>query len=108
MKTVAERNEARRIADERERLRGKLRRPAQAAVSKALKNGSLIRQPCEVCGSLCSEAHHADYSKPLKVQWFCRKHHCREHAMIRKELSIRIWSLKAFLKKQQRSKKKAE
>jgi hypothetical protein len=36
------------------------------------------RQPCEVCGSLTTEAHHDDYSKPLDIRWLCRIHH-REH-----------------------------
>jgi len=56
---------------------------AYKAYIQALKDGSLIRQPCEVCGSLHSEGHHTDYSKPLEVQWLCRKHHKQEHARIR-------------------------
>jgi len=44
------------------------------------RRGKLIPQPCEVFG--CSEEaqkHHEDYSKPLAVQWLCRKHHMELH-----------------------------
>ena len=44
------------------------------ATRQAIKKGILKRQPCEVCGKK-SEAHHPDYSKPLKIKWLCRKHH---------------------------------
>jgi ribosomal protein S27AE len=48
---------------------------AHEAVRIALKNGTLKRKPCERCGNPKSEAHHPDYSKPLKVRWLCKKHH---------------------------------
>jgi hypothetical protein len=41
------------------------------------RRGLLVPQPCEVCGSLQVEKHHDDYSKPLQVRWFCRRHHRR-------------------------------
>jgi hypothetical protein len=53
------------------------KRAAHKAVEKAVRNGSLKRLPCRVCGSLNSQAHHPDYSKPLDVEWRCRKHHIR-------------------------------
>jgi hypothetical protein len=40
---------------------------------------SLERQPCEVCGAAKVEAHHPDYSKPLEVQWLCKRHHAEVH-----------------------------
>jgi hypothetical protein len=43
-----------------------------------VKRGKLKKLPCRVCGKP-SEAHHADYSKPLKVDWLCRKHHLTFH-----------------------------
>lgn len=43
--------------------------------SYLVKTGKLIKQPCDVCGEVKVEAHHVDYSKPLKVEWLCRKHH---------------------------------
>ena len=50
---------------------------AHRAVAKALRNGTLIKKPCEVCGDTNSEAHHNDYSKPLDVKWLCIKHHIK-------------------------------
>jgi hypothetical protein len=52
---------------------------ARQAVKYALKTGKLIKQPCEVCNSHKSEAHHDDYSKPLDVRWLCRIHHNEHH-----------------------------
>lgn len=48
---------------------------ARNLVSKALKSGRLRRQPCEVCESPKSQAHHEDYGKPLEVRWLCVIHH---------------------------------
>jgi hypothetical protein len=41
------------------------------AVSNALRDGRIVRQPCEICGAVKTQAHHADYSKPLDVRWLC-------------------------------------
>lgn len=52
------------------------KRRANVAVGNALRDGRLVRQPCEVCGTTERvEAHHDDYSKPLDVRWFCFTHH---------------------------------
>jgi len=51
---------------------------ARHAVSNALRDGRLIRLPCEVCGEK-AQAHHDDYSKPLDVRWLCFKHHREYH-----------------------------
>lgn len=47
---------------------------ARRAVKNAVKKGSLIPQPCEVCGEP-AEAHHEDYKKRLEVRWLCKIHH---------------------------------
>jgi hypothetical protein len=60
------------------RLRSPEKYKARTAVGNALRDGRLRRMPCEVCGSMRVQAHHADYSKPLDVRWLCFKHH-REH-----------------------------
>ena len=52
---------------------------AHCLVQMAVKQGKLIKLPCEICGNPKSEAHHADYSKPLDVVWVCRKHHRDMH-----------------------------
>lgn len=57
---------------------------ARAAVGNAIRDGRLVRQPCEVCGDENSEGHHEDYSKPLDVIWYCSKHHAERHVEIRR------------------------
>lgn len=53
---------------------------ARYIVSNAIRDGRLARQPCEVCGAKRSQAHHADYSKPLEVRWLCFQcHREKEH-----------------------------
>ena len=55
---------------------------AEAQAQKAVRKGILKRGACEV-GIDCEgpiHGHHTDYSKPLDVQWLCRKHHKEAHA----------------------------
>jgi ribosomal protein S27AE len=52
---------------------------ARSAVSHALRDGKLVRRPCENCGASRAEAHHEDYSQPLKVRWLCKHHHEAVH-----------------------------
>ena len=59
--------ECRRKYPERSRTR--------ATLGRAVKNGTLIRGACEMCGAVKTEAHHENYSKPLEVRWLCRLHH---------------------------------
>lgn len=55
------------------------KRAAHKTVELAVASGRLKKRPCKVCGDARSQAHHPDYSKPLKVVWFCQKHHKAEH-----------------------------
>lgn len=52
---------------------------ARQRTKTAVRNGTLVRLPCSVCGNKKSEAHHADYSKPLEIAWLCRIHHMELH-----------------------------
>jgi len=52
---------------------------ARNAVCNAVRDGRLIRQPCEVCGKIKVEAHHLDYKKPFEIQWLCPYHHREQH-----------------------------
>jgi hypothetical protein len=52
---------------------------ARYAVRNAIRNGRLIRLPCEKCGNKKSEAHHDDYRKKLDVRWLCFRHHREAH-----------------------------
>jgi hypothetical protein len=59
------------------------KRLARQAVRKAVRNGVLVRQPCEVCGNEKSEGHHDDYSRLLVVRWLCGTHHKLFHRLLR-------------------------
>ena len=48
---------------------------ARDILIKAVRNGTVTRKPCEVCGTMPVDAHHDNYDEPLDVRWFCRKHH---------------------------------
>ena len=42
----------------------KKRKVAYKATREAIKEGRLIRKPCQVFGNPKSDAHHEDYDKP--------------------------------------------
>jgi hypothetical protein len=64
--------------------RNRLKRRAHRAVQTAVRNGTLVKQPCEVCGVLPSEGHHDDYTRPLDVRWLCTAHHAARHVEMRR------------------------
>ena len=47
-----------------------------------LSRGKLKKGGCEVCGAEEVQMHHDDYTKPLAVRWFCRKHHLALHGKV--------------------------
>lgn len=55
------------------------RQVAHSSVARAVKNGTLARQPCCRCGAEKTVAHHEDYDKPLEVVWFCQPCHKQRH-----------------------------
>ena len=64
------------------RIKLKMRCPekfkARGAVAHALRNGTLVKQFCKVCGELKVEAHHyLGYEEEhwLDIEWLCKKHH---------------------------------
>lgn len=52
---------------------------ARNAVSNALRDGKIVKMPCEVCGNHVVTAHHEDYSQPLRIKWLCRSCHFHAH-----------------------------
>ncbi len=54
---------------------------ANRAVRSALRNGSLGKWPCVVCGDPKTHGHHGSYAPDmwLAVQWLCKKHHGEVH-----------------------------
>jgi len=52
----------------------------RSQVLTAKRNGLLVVQPCEVCGSTTRvQGHHDNYFLPLKVNWLCQTHHAQRH-----------------------------
>jgi len=52
-----------------------------------------IKKPkkCDKCGlKKPIEAHHQNYSKPLKVRWLCRQCHIALHTILRKMAKARL------------------
>lgn len=64
------------------RQQDKRRQAAHDAVTRAVKSGLLVRQPCARCGSAKSLAHHEDYDKKLDVVWLCQPCHKQRHKEI--------------------------
>ena len=50
---------------------------ARSLVNHRIRDGQLERGNC-FCGEV-GEAHHVDYSEPLKVTWLCKQHHALHH-----------------------------
>lgn len=74
--------EARTRAQKIYRERHKKKVVAHGRVNYAVKMGRLNKLPCQCCGESKSQAHHADYDRPLDVIWLCDTHHKQAHALI--------------------------
>jgi hypothetical protein len=57
---------------------------AHSALRSALRKGLIVRGKCEVCGAEGTDGHHADYDRPMQVNWLCRLHHRHVHMKDRK------------------------
>ena len=55
---------------------------ARAYANIYQKRGHIEPELCDYCGEL-AQKHHPDYSKPLLVQWLCKKCHQAFHAIER-------------------------
>jgi hypothetical protein len=55
------------------------RNVAHSSVARAIRNGTLVRQPCVRCAETKSIAHHEDYDHPLVVMWLCQPCHKQRH-----------------------------
>ena len=54
----------------------------------AVRDGRILRpDSCSACGGKCiPQGHHADYSKPLDVQWLCRSCHGKLHGWYKEQV----------------------
>lgn len=77
-----------RLAQIKERAANPEKYSAHIKTGNAIRDGKLMRQPCEVCGKAKAQAHHDDYSKPLEVRWLCVKHHNEHHRKEREAIII--------------------
>lgn len=68
----------------RKRSKAVGRQRAMHLVRRAVLGGEIEKLPCQKCGSICSQAHHEDYSRPIDVIWLCPLHHMERHSEIRK------------------------
>lgn len=68
---------------------------ARDLVFRAIKDGKILRKPCEHCGKEPAHAHHADYSKPLDVTFLCVRCHHNEHRRMREAEAAAIDSPQA-------------
>ena len=57
----------------------KRKNASYCAVARALRSGIIKWQPCCVCKSDKSLAHHESYDRPLEVVWYCQIHHKERH-----------------------------
>jgi hypothetical protein len=66
---------------------------AKLVVAKAIRQGTLVRLSCQVCGSQPAQAHHDDYNKQLDVIWLCRSHHGERHRLLNRKTPIEQWPI---------------
>lgn len=62
-----------------------LKRAAHIWTCNAIRDGRIIKKPCEVCGKKKVDAHHDDYNFPTSVRFLCRKHHSEHHKLEREK-----------------------
>jgi hypothetical protein len=74
-----------RKSQKKYRKNNPLKTKAHNLINKLLKDKTIFKKPCEVCGELKVNGHHEDYSKPHVVIWLCKDHHAERHRIIRKE-----------------------
>lgn len=58
---------------------------AHNKVTRAIRYGLILRQPCIICGSEKAYAHHESYNRPLDIVWYCQPHHKERHKIMAKE-----------------------
>ena len=67
-----------------------VRKDACTAISNALRDGIIVKQPCFICGNNDVQGHHPDYSMPLDVVWLCVPHHAEIHREYNREEDLAL------------------
>lgn len=62
------------------RIKFPMKYKAKTMVNNSVRDGKLFSEPCEICGTEKTVAHHDNYAKPLNVRWLCQAHHKQWHA----------------------------
>lgn len=59
---------------------------AHSLITRHIKAGNIVRPDhCSQCGVACyPDGHHNDYSKPLEVEWLCKKCHRSRQGYVRR------------------------
>lgn len=78
-KLRAERPDLKSEQNKRWRAKNQEKVQAHRLLNYAVARGEIVRLPCAVCGAEKTQGHHADYSKPLNVEWLCAQHHRDRH-----------------------------
>ena len=63
------------VPNRRRTPEGRLRERTRQATRYAVKTGRLTKPDACSCGKSPVEAHHADYSDPMNVEWLCKLCH---------------------------------
>ena len=59
-----------------------IKRAVHILTGNAIRDGRLIKKPCESCGiNENIHAHHDDYCHPMLVTWLCAKCHAEWHSI---------------------------
>jgi len=61
------------------RDKNSFKRSIHVTTGNAIRDGLLVKAPCECCEEPIVHAHHDDYDKPLEVRWLCSKCHEKWH-----------------------------
>ena len=61
------------------RDKNKEKRKAHSAISNAIRDNRLKRQPCRICNAPNGEAHHLSYDDPYNIDWLCKACHITLH-----------------------------
>ena len=73
---------ARRARQQREYSQNpklRIRYFARWYAKRMIRNGTIEKEPCAICGKEQVEAHHPDYNEPLLIVWLCKDCHREIH-----------------------------